>query len=273
MTKEIDNEELTHFLASLEKKYGYDFKNYSKTSFKRRITKYLTEHHYSSFAMLAKDLLFHEEVFVDFLNNITVNVTEMFRDPWFFKKLREQILPQLASYPFIKIWHAGCSTGEEVYSTAIILKELGLLDRTRIYATDINYNVIQRAKEGFIPLSAMKDYTQNYIQSGGKAEFSNYYKAGLQHAVLDEQLRKTVTFSFHNLVTDQSFNEFHLILCRNVLIYFDRDLQNNVIKLFTESLHTLGFLALGTKETISFTDSAANFEVVDKETKIYRRIS
>lgn len=267
---ELENTELHYFLKSIEKRYGYDFTGYSKSSLKRRIIRYIKQTPHETLAQLLPVLLRSDTAFVDFLQNVTVNVTEMFRDPWFYKSLREKILPSLASYPFIKIWHAGCSTGEEVYSVAILLEEAGLLKRSKQYATDINPQVLETAREGVVSLQHMKEYTQNYINSGGKQEFSKYYKVANNQACFDEHLKTNMVFAVHNLVTDQSFNEFNLIICRNVLIYFDKELQNKTIHLFTQSLSSLGYLALGSKESLLFSDDIRNYEVIESNSKLFR---
>jgi chemotaxis protein methyltransferase CheR len=195
----------------------------------------------------------------------------MFRDPIFYRALREKVLPKLAAYPVIKIWHAGCSTGEEVFSMCILLHEAGLLDRARIYATDLNPANIEKAKTGIIPVRYMKDYTANYIQAGGTSDFSMYYTARYENAMIAKELRNNVVFSLHNLVSDQVFNEFQLICCRNVLIYFNKELQNRIFHLFYESLTPMGYMAIGMKESLLFTDMRHKFETVQATTKIYRR--
>jgi chemotaxis protein methyltransferase CheR len=195
----------------------------------------------------------------------------MFRDPEFYTELREKVFPALATYPIIKIWHAGCATGEEVYSMAIMLKEAGLLERAKIYATDLNPLNIEKAKKGITSLQHVKSYTHNYIRSGGKTDFSDYYSAQYGAAIISSELRKNILFSQHNLVTDQVFNEFQLICCRNVLIYFNKDLQNRVISLFYDSLSPMGYLAIGTKESLLFTEVRDRFEVISAENKIFRR--
>lgn len=213
-----------------------------------------------------------EQCFPAFLQYLTINLTGMFRDPGFFQALREEVIPQLASYPFLKIWHAGCSTGEEVYSMAILLEEEGLLHRTRIYATDINAGVIEMAKQGIFPLRNMQEYTRNYLESGGKSIFSRYYTAKYDHALFDTSLKKNMVFSLHNLASDRSFNEFNLIICRNVLIYFDRDLQNHAVQLFRQSLCMLGYLGLGEKESLTFNKESKYFDTLNSHWKIFRRI-
>jgi len=216
-------------------------------------------------------LMKDEKLFEEFIQTISVTVTEMFRDPMFFKILRVHVMKRLATYPFIKIWVAGCATGEEAFSVAIALKEEGLLNRSIIYATDINQHSIDMAKEGIFPLEYMKNYSINYQRSGGQREFSDYYIANYDSALFDKTLCNNIVFSAHNLATDESFNEFHLILCRNVLIYFNHELQNRVINLFHQSLCRFGFLGLGNKESILFTDKNRCFEVVDKNERIFMK--
>jgi chemotaxis protein methyltransferase CheR len=223
-------------------------------------------------AQFRERILGDKNLFEKFLKLITVNVTEMFRDPGFYRALKEEVLPVLASYPIIKIWHAGCSTGEEVFSMAIVLQEAGLLKRSRIYATDINPANIEKAKTGILPLGVLKDYTSNYIQYGGMEDFASYYTARYDNAIIRKDIREKIIFSQHNLVTDQVFNEFQLICCRNVMIYFNRQLQNRVLRLFTDSLSTFGYLALGTKESLLFTDVKEDFDTINLQQKIYRRI-
>lgn len=269
---EISNEDLDKLLILMNKRYGYDFSDYARVSVKRRTVSFMNGQSIAIMADLLHLLVNDELYFTHFLQYLTVNVTEMFRDPDFYRYLREQIVPKLASYPFIKIWHAGCSTGEEVYSMAILLKEVGLLDRSKLYATDINSLVLNKAKQGIFPLKHMKEYAMNYGNSGGKGVFSNYYTVKYDNAIFDSSLRKNMVFALHNLVSDQSFNEFNLVLCRNVLIYFDRDLQQRVVQLFRQSLCMLGFLGLGSKESLILNEERKNFEQIEPGEKIYRRI-
>jgi chemotaxis protein methyltransferase CheR len=244
--------EIKQFLESIRFVYGYDFTEYSEASVKRRIQSFMDANKISSVKDLGRLILKDEPVFEKFVQDITVNVTEMFRDPMFYKSLRRHVVGRLATYPFIKIWIAGCSTGEEVYSLAILLREEGLLERAVIYATDINQAALQKAKEGISPIDSMKSYTENYMKAGGKNSFSDYYKAKYNSVLWDKSLRQNIVFSVHNLAMDKSFNEFQLILCRNVLIYFNQSLQNKVVELFYESLCVFGFLALGNKESLLF---------------------
>jgi chemotaxis protein methyltransferase CheR len=197
----------------------------------------------------------------------------MFRDPSFYVAFRNEVVPALRTYPFTRIWCAGCSTGEEVYSLAIVLQEEGLYDRTRIYATDINEQVLETARSGVFPLDKMKQYTQNYIKAGGTREFSEYYVAAYDSVRFSRALTENVVFAQHNLASDRAFNEFNVIVCRNVMIYFDKALQDRVHQLFYESLATFGMLALGHKESVSFTPFVDSYEVVDAAERIYRKIT
>lgn len=269
--KGIHAEELDGIIQMLLHRYGYDFTNYTKGSLLRRVNRFAKEVGSSSAYDLKYKLLNSEPVFQHFLQEVTVNVTELFRDPAYYKAMREKVLPVLASYPIIKIWHAGCSTGEEVFSMCILLHEAGLLKRARIYATDINPANLEKARSGILPLSNMKEYTTNYLKSGGKRDFADYYTARYDHAIIKEELRAQIVFSQHNLVSDTVFNEFQLISCRNVMIYFDKQLQNRVLQLFLDSLSSLGFLALGLKESILFSTVKDKFNSINKSAKIYRR--
>lgn len=266
----IKDDELEVLLADVSRLYGYDFTQYSKASLKRRINRICLIDKFTSFAELRYRLLNFPEYLQRFIEEITVNVTEMFRDPSFFKALREKVLPQLGTYPFIRIWLAGCSTGEEAYSIAILLKEANLYKRSLIYATDINPGVLEKAAKGIFPIAHMKQYSENYILSGGTEEFSSYYMANYDMVKFNADLSEKMIFSTHNLVSDSSFNEFQLIICRNVLIYFDKELQNHVFKLFYDSLDNLGFLALGAKETIRFSNLESKYKQLDNE-KIWRK--
>ncbi|WDF70791.1 protein-glutamate O-methyltransferase CheR [Sphingobacterium oryzagri] len=266
----IKDDELDVLLADVSRLYGYDFTQYSKASLKRRINRICLIDKFTSFAELRYRLLHHPEYLQRFIEEITVNVTEMFRDPSFFKALREKVLPQLGTYPFIRIWLAGCSTGEEAYSIAILLKEANLYKRALIYATDINPGVLEKASKGIFPIAHMKQYSENYILSGGKEDFSSYYMANYDMVKFHTELSEKMIFSTHNLVSDSSFNEFQLIICRNVLIYFDKELQNHVFQLFDDSLDNLGFLALGAKETIRFSNLENKYKQLDSE-KIWRK--
>src|SRR5690606_2011309 len=206
-----------------------------------------------------------------FIEEITVNVTEMFRDPTFYKALREKVFPQLGTYPFIRIWLAGCSTGEEAYSIAILLKEANLYHKSLIYATDLNPGVLETAQKGIYAINQMRQYSENYILSGGREDFSSYYRANYEMVKFNADLREKMIFSTHNLVSDSSFNAFQLVVCRNVLIYFEKELQNKVLRLFDDSLDPLGFLALGAKETLRFSNLEKQYKQLDSE-KIWRKL-
>ncbi|MBB5281933.1 chemotaxis protein methyltransferase CheR [Rhabdobacter roseus] len=267
----IEEEEIDILLNDLFDIYGYDFTNYSRASLKRRITRLYGLDKFPSFAELRYRVRTDSTYLRRFVEEITVNVTEMFRDPLFYKCLRAEVLPSIAAKPFIRVWHAGCSTGEEVYSMAILLKEANLLHKSLLYATDLNPEVLEKARKGIFGLNQLKQYSENYIESGGTKDFSSYYTAHYGQAKFDEELAQKMVFSTHNLVSDRSFNEFDLILCRNVLIYFDKDLQDRVLNLFYESLSPLGYLALGAKETLKFSTIQSQFKPMNKE-KIWRKI-
>lgn len=268
----VNDEQVEVLINDLLEIYGYDFRNYTKASLKRRINRLFSIERFPSFAEFRYKIKSEEQYLNRLVEAISVNVTEMFRDPSFYKTLREEIITTLATYPYIRIWHAGCSTGEEVYSMAILLEEAGVLDKSLLYATDINPQVLEKARSGVFPLSAMKEYSENYILSGGRADFSDYYVAQYDRARFDDRFKKRMIFSTHNLVSDSSFNEFQLILCRNVLIYFDQHLQNKVLNLFDQSLQPFSFLALGSKETLKFSSIAKKYQQVENKEKIWRKI-
>lgn len=267
----IDDRDFSSMLFRLKTVYGYDFSNYADSSIKRRCLHFMDRHHIGTIAALEGCLIADESAFEEFIQTLSVTVTQMFRDPLFYKILRVDIVKRLLTYPFIKVWVAGCATGEEAVSLAILFHEEGILDRTRIYATDINQRSIEQARLGIFPLDQMKNYTVNYQRSGGKSSFSDYYVAKYGSALFHADLRKHIVFSNHNLATDGSFNEFQLILCRNVLIYFNKQLQNRVISIFYDSLCMYGYLGLGNKESVQFTDLNSCFEIIDKKEKIYMK--
>ncbi len=269
--KQVTDNEVELLLADLVELYGYDFSEYSKASLKRRINRLFSLDRFPSFAEFRFRLKNDSSYLKRFVEEITVNVTEMFRDPSFFKVLHQEVFPILATYPLIRIWHAGCATGEEVFSTAILLQEANLLHKSILYATDLNPGVLHIASQGIFSLQHMKQYSENYIEAGGKNEFSHYYSAKYNRAIFNKDLSSKMVFSTHNLVSDRSFNEFQLIMCRNVMIYFDNDLQNRVLTLFDKSLNQLGFLALGTKETIRFSPIASQYKVFSAKEKIWRK--
>lgn len=266
----IKNEEIDLLLTDVADRYGYDFTQYSKASLKRRLNRLCLIDKFTSFAELRYTVLNQPEYLQRFVEEITVNVTEMFRDPNFYKSLREEVFPRLGTYPFIRIWVAGCSTGEEAYSIAILLKEAKLYHKSLIYATDINPGVLERASKGIFPISQMQQYSENYRLSGGIEDFSKYYTANYDSVKFHGDLKEKMVFSTHNLVSDSSFNAFQLILCRNVLIYFDKELQNNVFNLFDVSLDTFGYLALGSKETIRFSNLEQQYRSIG-QSRIWRK--
>ncbi|HEX7870927.1 MAG TPA: protein-glutamate O-methyltransferase CheR [Chryseobacterium sp.] len=267
----VKDEEIEYLIKDVYDLYGYDFSEYSRASFKRRVNRICLIDRFTSFAELRYTLINDPEYLKRFVEEVTVNVTEMFRDPYFFKALRETILPQLGTYPLIRIWVAGCSTGEEAYSMAILLKEANLYHKCLIYGTDLNPSVLETARSGVFPLQQMKLYSENYMLSGGKKDFSDYYTANYDSAKFDKSLQEKLILSTHNLVSDSSFNSFQLIICRNVLIYFDRGLQERVFKLFDNSLENLGFLALGAKETIRFSKLDKNFHQIEDQ-RIWKKV-
>ncbi len=269
--RESEAIEISLLLEGIYQQYGYDFRDYAPASFKRRIMKCLHDEHLATVSAL-QDKVLHQPAFMQrLLNVISIDVSSMFRDPTCLRAIRTKVVPLLRPLSFIRIWSAGCATGEEVYSLAIILQEERLYEKARLYATDLNQPLLDRAKEGIFPLKAMKDYSEKYIQAGGQESFSDYYTAKYDHARFDPALRKNVVWAQHNLVTDASFNEFHLILCRNVLIYFNKPLQDRVHNLLYESLAPDGILGLGIKETIQFTKHESDYKPLDEKDKLYKK--
>jgi len=263
--------EISLLLEAIFQKYGYDFRQYSKAHIHRRVRNRLAMSGLEDVSQIQSKVLKDETFAYELLQDLSITVTEMFRDKDFYKSLRENVIPILKTYPFIKIWHAGCATGEEAYSMAIILQEEGLYDRATIYATDFNQNALNRAKEGIFSNGLMKEYTTNYQLSGGKESFSSYYTSNYGNIIMNQSLKKNIVWANHNLVTDSVFAEVHLIFCRNVLIYFDVDLQNNVQKLFYESLVNGGILCLGSKESLRFTDFHEKYTELDKKQRIFKK--
>ena len=266
-----ENLEIDLLLEGMFRRYGFDFREYSRASLRRRLWRRVELEGLSTISGLQERVLHDPQVMEHLLLDLSINVTAMFRDPTFYKALRTRIVPLLRTYPFLRIWNAGCSTGEETFSLAILLKEEGLYDRSRIYATDINEAVVHRARQGLFPLDKMQEYTENYLAAGGTESFSQYYKAAYEHARFDRSLAENIVFAQHNLASDRSFNEFQLIICRNVMIYFDKPLQDRVHRLFYESLERFGVLALGHKESIGFTPHHDRYEVLDHEERLYRK--
>lgn len=269
---DLERIEIELLLEGIFRQYGFDFRSYAYASIRRRLWKRVESEKLGNLSELQARVLHDQHSMERLLLDLSVNVTAMFRDPLFYVTFRTKVIPLMRTYPFIRIWHAGCSTGEEVYSVAIMLEEAGLYDRARIYATDINDVVLQQAKSGIFPLERMQEYTDNYIKAGGTQSFSEYYTAKYDGALFDQRLVRNVVFAQHNLVTDRSFSEFNVIFCRNVLIYFDKDLQNQVHALFYDSLVRLGVLCLGSKESLKFSKYDTCYERLDDREKIYRKI-
>ena len=259
-------------LEGVYRLYGFDFREYARPSLRRRLARRLALEGLPTLSALQDRLLHDPECMERLLLDLSINVTAMFRDPGFFRAFRTKVVPLLRTYPFIRIWNAGCSTGEETYSLAILLREEGLYDRTRIYATDINEAVLVQARQALFPLEKMQEYTENYLASGGTRAFSEYYVAAYEGAQFDRSLGDNIVFARHNLATDRSFNEFQVVVCRNVMIYFDMSLQDRVHGLFHESLQRLGVLALGPKESLAFTSHVEDYDVVDLESKLFRKV-
>ena len=265
--------EIDLLLEAIHRRYGYDFRGYALASLRRRLWHRVYGENLQTLSGLQERIL-HEPGCMDrLLRDLSINVTEMFRDPTFYRALRERVFPLLRTHPFIRVWNAGCSTGEEIYSLAIALHEEGLLERTRIYATDIDDTALERARAGSFALDRMQRYTENYQRAGGTAAFSSYYKASGDSVRFDPALAGGIVFAQHNLVTDGSFNEFQLIVCRNVLIYFGPKLQEEVLSLFGASMTRFGILALGRKESIRHSTHADEYEPLVESEKIFRRRS
>ncbi len=263
--------EIDLLIEAVSRYYNFDFRDYARASLKRRIWNIVRGEQLSTISGLQEKVLHDEGCFQRFLTALSVNVSSMFRDPDFFRAFRLKAVPLLRPYPFIRIWQAGCCTGEEAYSMAILLQEEGLYDRCRIYATDINQSLLNKAKTGIYPLDSIRKYAQNYLQAGGKRDFSIYYTSAYEHAMLRSSLRENIVFSQHNLATDRSFNEFNVILCRNVVIYFNRILQGRVHRLLYESLAEFGILGLGKNENLRFTPHEMDYEDLDSQERLYRR--
>ena len=270
---ELERIEIELLLEAIERHYGFDFRGYALGSLRRRLWRSAAEEGVATLSGLQERVLHDTQAMERLLSGLSVNVTTMFRDPSFYVAFREHVIPLLRTYPFIRFWNAGCSTGEETYSLAILLEEEGLYERSRIYATDFNADVLGRARIGEFGLDRMQEYTQNYQRAGGKRDFSAYYSVEEGAVMLAERLSDHVVFAQHNLASDRSFNEFNVVLCRNVLIYFGRDLQRRVHRLFYDSLARFGVLGLGQKETLRFTDLEDCYEELDPSEKLYRRIA
>ena len=272
-SRDLERTEIELLLEGIYRHYGFDFRDYAYASLRRRLWKQIRAERLKTVSALQNRVLHDAEAMERLLLNLSVHVTSMFRDPTFYKTFRERVVPILRTHPFVRIWHAGCSSGEEVYSMAILLTEEGLYDRSRIYATDINDVVLARARTGIFPVEKMQEYTHNYLRAGGTRSFSEYYTAAYDGALFSAALRERVVFAQHNLVSDRSFSEFNVIVCRNVMIYFDRSLQDRVQKLFYESLPIYGLLVLGTKESLRLSPYEDRSEVIEPREKIYRKIA
>lgn len=270
MTDRVEDIEIDLLLEAVFRSYHYDFRHYARASIKRRLVQARAQFGFASFSAMQGALLHDGATLPRLLNYLTVQVSEMFRDPSYFRALREQVIPHLRTYPSLKVWVAGCSHGEEIYSLAILFREEGLDQRTMFYATDINPAALEAAKAGIYPLDLVKKFTENHQKSGARSSLSDYYVADYGRAVFDKSLRERVVFSDHSLVTDSAFGEMHLISCRNVLIYFDRDLQDRAVGLFRDSLARRGFLGLGSKESLRFCKHADAFSDFVREEKIYQ---
>ncbi|MES9960240.1 MAG: protein-glutamate O-methyltransferase CheR [Sedimenticola sp.] len=270
--EDIERIEIDLLLEGIYQTYGYDFRSYARASVDRRVRQFAAKSGIEKISEMIPRTIHDKEFFSKLAHYFSVSVTEMFRDPFVFLEIRHEVLPSLHSYPFFKVWHAGCATGEEVYSLAILLQEEKLLERATIYATDFNEEVLEQARKGIYPLSRMKDYTSNYQEAGGSRSFSEYYHARYDSAAISDNLKRRITFACHNLAADGVFGEIHLVFCRNLLIYFNRDLQNRALGLFTDSLVRGGYLCLGTSESLEFSDVKRCYELVDKKAKIYRKV-
>lgn len=270
---DLEDIEIDLLLEAVYRRYGFDFRNYARASLRRRLSRRRDLEGIATISGLLERLLHDPDCMERLLLDLSINVTAMFRDPGFYRAFRERVVPVLRTYPFLRIWNAGCSTGEETYSLAVLLAEEGLLDRTRIYATDINQSVLARARDGVFPLEKMREYTENYLAAGGTRAFSEYYVAAYDGVRFDPALVANVVFAQHNLVADRSFNEFQVVICRNVLIYFDKTLQDRVHRLFHDSLSRFGILVLGQKESVSFTPHEHDYQALDDAHRIYRKVA
>jgi chemotaxis protein methyltransferase CheR len=269
--EDIQEIELDLLLEAIFQRYGYDFRHYARASVKRRVQRILEKSGDATISELIPRFLYDEAFSQMAIQEFSISVTEMFRDPEFYRALRQIVVPYLKTYPYIRVWHAGCAMGEEVYSMAILLQEEGLYDRSTIFATDFNEAVLDKARESIYALRNIRQYTLNYMSAGGTRSFGDYYHAKYESAIMNPSLKSRITFASHNLATDGVFGEMHVIFCRNVLIYFDCELQNRVLGLFAESLAPGGFLCLGSKETLQCSDMADHFKIIDERAKIFQK--
>ena len=268
---ETERIEIGLLLEAIYRRWGYDFRSYARASIERRTKQFMSSSGCASVAEMIPKVLHDKEFFSRLARYFSISVTEMFRDPFVYRAVRQEVVPLLRTWPHFKVWHAGCATGEEVYSLAIVLKEEGVYDRATIYATDFNDEALGRARVGVYEIGRIQEASRNYQEAGGKASFSQYYHALYDAVAMDDSLKKHITFADHNLAVDNAFGEMHLIFCRNVLIYFNRDLQNRALGLFTESLVHGGFLCIGTKEDLQFTDVYGAYEPVDEKARVYKK--
>ena len=271
--RDLEAVEVDLLAEGIYEAYGFDFRRYSRPSFRRRIARRVEAEGLVSISGLLERVLHEPAAMQRLLADLSVNVSAMFRDPGFSRVFRAKVVPLLRTYPFLRVWNAGCSTGEETLSVAILLKETGLYDRTRIYATDMNEVTLDLARSRAYPIAKMREYTANYIQAGGTRSFSEYYVADGDRVLFQPSLTENVVFAQHNLVTDRLFNEFHVIMCRNVMIYFDRELQDRVHQLLYDSLAPFGVLGLGSRETLEFVKYREAYELLDATERLYRRIA
>lgn len=268
---EIQNIELDLLVDAMYQRYGYDYKHYLKSHIKRRVLFHMESEGLDTISELTGRILYDHDAFEQLLRDLSINVTEMFRFPPFFEDIRKQVIPMLKTYPSINVWHAGCSTGEEVISMAIILEEEGLLERSRIYATDIDKKVLDKASKGIYPISEIKKWTKNYQDAGGKRSFSDYYTAKYDSVLFNRNLYESIVFLEHNLTQDQSFIGANLILCRNVMIYFDKELKDKVLRVLDDSLLPGGVLGIGSKESLKFTEVHSDFEILSQRSRLYNK--
>jgi chemotaxis protein methyltransferase CheR len=271
-THETEALEFDLLLAGIVGRYGYDFREYARASLMRRVRQAVLREGLTTISALQALILHDPKAMMRFIERVAVHTTSMFRDPEVYLALRRDVIPMLRTYPFIRIWHAGCSTGEEVYSMAIMLHEAGLYDRCRLYATDLSDAIVERARKGIVALPAIREHTLAYRKAGGSEDFSAYYQADSRHAVIRSFLRRNVIFSQHNLACDGAFNEFHLILCRNVMIYFGAALRDRVHALLYSSLGTFGVLGIGKKESLRFTGLEDRYQPLGRDVSLYRRL-
>lgn len=270
---ELEKIEIDLLIDAVFKRYGHDFRHYARASISRRIRQFFAKSGCGSIAEMIPKVLHDEGFFESLIRDFSITVTEMFRDPFVYGAIRQKVVPLLKSYPFLRVWHAGCATGEEVYSLAIILKEEGIYERSIIFATDFNDIALEKAKTGIYDLERVKLFTQNYQEAGGLQSFSDYYHAHYGSVAVQQDLKKNITFANHNLVTDGVFGEMNFILCRNVLIYFDKELQDRVLGLFKDSLAHGGYLCLGSKESLLFAGAQDHFRIIDEKARIYQKIT